>query len=81
VSQSGSHDIIDVDSLRDEIKAHYLQIKNQPLKGSQWQEMNSEKEKIQRLLMENRWNKSRVAEILDISRTALYKKLKKLNIQ
>jgi DNA-binding NtrC family response regulator len=81
MSQSRSHDIIDVDLLSDEIKAHYLQIKNHPQKGDGWQEMNREKEKIQRLLMENRWNKTRVAEILDISRTALYKKLKKLNIQ
>jgi len=81
VSQSSSHDIIDVDLLRDEIKAHYLRTKNQPLKWDRLQEMNREKEKIERLLMENRWNKSRVAEILDISRTALYKKLKKLNIQ
>lgn len=81
VNQSGNHDIIDFDLLKKEIKAYYLRLKDHTLKGHQLEEMEREKEKIEKLLMENRWNKSRVADILNISRTALYKKLKKLNIQ
>lgn len=81
VNQSGSHDIIDFDLLKREIKTYYLRLKDHTLTGHQLEEMEREKEKIERLLMENRWNKSRVADILNISRTALYKKLKKFDIR
>jgi len=40
----------------------------------------SQKIKILALLEKNHWNKSLVAKEMKISRTALYKKIKKLNI-
>ena len=81
VNQSNNHDIIDFNLLKKEIRTYYLRLKDHTLKDHQLEEMDREKERIERLLMENRWNKSRVALILNVSRTALYKKLKKLDIR
>jgi DNA-binding NtrC family response regulator len=81
VSLSDSGNIIDFDILNNDIKSHYLRLTGPTQTGDGLERKRREKEDMERLLMEHHWNKSRVAEVLDISRTALYKKLKKLGIK
>lgn len=65
VNQTSSGGRIDLSVLKPEVAAGY----------------NDEKEEIQSVLEESKWNKSRAARRLSISRTALYKKMKKLGIK
>lgn len=76
VNQSSNRDIIAFDQLKSDIKSYYT-----GLKGSALKDPEEERIKILALLKKNRWNKSEVAKQLNISRTALYKKMKKLNIE
>jgi two-component system response regulator AtoC len=78
VNQSSSGDIIDFDLLKNEIKAHYRNLKGNTTAPDG---IDHERERILELLRTNKWNKAQVARKLNISRTALYKKIKKLNIQ
>jgi transcriptional regulator of acetoin/glycerol metabolism len=78
VNQSGSGDIIDFDLLKNEIKAYYRNLKGNAAAPDG---IDHERERILELLKANKWNKAQVARKLNISRTALYKKIKKLNIQ
>ena len=74
LSLSETNDIIDLDMLKEEIVQFYEA--NDP---SNWNP-ETEKNRISELLEKHRWNKSLVAKELNISRTALYEKLKKLGI-
>jgi len=73
ISESG--DMIDVDSLKDEIITFYREHGPITLESGE-----SEKKRILMLMEKHKWNKTRVAKELNISRTALYEKLKKYKI-
>ncbi len=65
VNQTSSGGRIDLSVLKPEVTAGY----------------KNEKKEIQTMLEESKWNKSRAARRLSLSRTALYKKMKKLGIK
>ncbi len=73
ISENG--DIIDLDSLKDEIITLYKE--HGPVIPESGE---SEKKRILMLLEKYKWNKTSVAKELKISRTALYEKLKKYKI-
>jgi transcriptional regulator with PAS, ATPase and Fis domain len=73
ISESG--DMIDVDSLKDEIITFYKEHGPITLESGE-----SEKKRILMLMEKHKWNKTRVAKELNISRTALYEKLKKYKL-
>jgi len=76
ISQSNTGDIINFDLLKPQIKSHFSRSEKDSLET-----IAQQKTQILALLEKYRWNKSQVAKELNISRTALYKKIKKLNIQ
>jgi transcriptional regulator with PAS, ATPase and Fis domain len=69
-----TNDIIDIDMLKSEIVAFYEA--NNP---ENWTP-EMEKSQLLLLLEKHKWNKSLVAKELNISRTTLYEKIKKHNI-
>lgn len=75
VSLAEDGDIIDLNLLKDEIIQHY-QLAT-PLQSIT---KNQEKTLLHNLLEKHKWNKTLVAKELNISRTALYEKLKKFDI-
>ena len=75
VYQSNTGDIIDFDLLNNVIKSYITDLSSGLL-----EEPSKEKLEILNLLEKNRWNKSNVAKKLNISRTALYNKMRKYNI-
>jgi len=76
VSQSFNGDTIQMDLLKPEIQDHY-----QNLDGEKMDTEDIERDELLEILKQYRWNKTRVAEALNISRSALYKKLKNLDIE
>jgi DNA-binding NtrC family response regulator len=81
VNLSDSGNIIDFDRLDAGIKAHYLGLFDKTGKGDRPEEITREREKYEKLLIEHRWNISSLARGLNISRNAVYNKLRKLKIQ
>lgn len=76
INRSCSGDIIGFDLLKEEIKSDYRDPESDELRQSE-----AERNRLVKLLAENRWNKSRVARKLNISRTALYKRMIKYKIE
>jgi transcriptional regulator with PAS, ATPase and Fis domain len=74
LSLSETNDIIDLDMLKEEIVEYFES--NSP---SNWSP-EMEKNKLLELLDKHKWNKSMVAQELNLSRTTLYEKLKKYGI-
>ncbi len=72
---SDSNDIIDVDLLKEEIVRRHLD--QQPPRADAGPE---ERELILALLAKHKWNKTKVAQEMGISRVALYGKLKKYGV-
>jgi DNA-binding NtrC family response regulator len=75
VSLSEDFDIIGLSSLKNEIVNYFNQHKRYSKRSTE-----NEREKIKKLLTEHKWNKTLVAKEMNISRTALYEKMKKYNI-
>lgn len=75
ISLSEDDDLVDLSILKDEIIHFYNERKT-----SSGEFDENEKERILKLLKENKWNKTVVSKEMNISRTALYEKLKKYNI-
>ena len=77
ISLSENDDIIDLSHLKGEIIRKASVLKTSKNTG----ESGSEKDFIMNLLSQNKWNKTLVAAEMNISRTALYEKLKKFGIK
>ena len=76
VNQADNGDMIDFSMLDDDIIGY----REEPLDWKN-EEGSTEKEKLISLLEKHRWNKSRVAKELNVTRMTLYKKMGKYGIK
>lgn len=76
VNQAGTGGTVDLSMLKQEVVACFQNEKEDDRGDDE-----SEREEIEAVLEECKWNKSRAARRLEISRTALYKKMKRLGIK